>query len=494
MDNNLVLSLRNIKKIYPGVVALDHVNIDFRAGEVHALCGENGAGKSTLIKVISGAITPEEGTIIFEGKEFKAFNPELSNSLGIHTVYQELNLVPGLSVAENMFLGNGKGIYKKKEVEAAARKIFEEWNLNVPEGELISNLTVGYQQLVEITRAISHDDLKVVIFDEPTAPLTEEEVDSLFSIIAKLKEKGVAVIYISHRMEEIFKISDKVTVMRDGEYIASLNTAETNRQELIKLMVGRELTDDFPKRETPVGEELLKAENLSGNGLTDISFNVHKGEIVGFAGLLGCGRTELMELIAGVQPISKGKLIINGKEVHFKDATQATALGINMITEDRKAKGFFGVQGIDWNITISCLPRLSNGLFINNGNIKKVSDEFFNKLNIKASSPAQFVSTLSGGNQQKVVIAKSMSTGADILIFDEPTRGIDVGAKAEIYKLIRQFSEEGKTILLVSSEMKEVIGLCDKIVVLSEKKQAGTLEDQNDFTQEKILELATKFS
>lgn len=493
MNNNAILQLNNIKKIYPGVIALNNVNIDFREGEVHALCGENGAGKSTLIKVISGAIAPDMGKITFEGKEYDYLTPELSSDLGIRTVYQELNLVPGLSVADNMFLGEKSFIYRKKEVEAKAQKIFDEWGINVPADKLISSLTVGYQQLVEITKAISHENIKVVIFDEPTAPLTDEEVDVLFSIIHQLKERNVAVIYISHRMDEVFKISDRVTVMRDGEYIGTVETKNATKAELIKMMVGRELTDEFPKRETPLGDEVMCLEHVSGNTIKDVSFSLKKGEIVGFAGLLGCGRTELMELIAGVKPIEEGTLMVKGEEVRFKSVPEATKYGINMITEDRKGKGFFGVQAIDWNITSSCLPRLSNGVFLNKDKLKETSEEYYSKLKIKASGLGQVVSTLSGGNQQKVVIAKSLSTGADILIFDEPTRGIDVGAKAEIYKLIRHFAEEGKSILMVSSEMKEVIGLSDKIVVLSERRQAGIIDDPKDFSQEKILELATMF-
>lgn len=492
--SDVILELKHITKRFPGVVALNNVSFDVRAGEVHALCGENGTGKSTLIKTCTGAVVPDEGEIVIDGQSFKQMTPQLADKYGIAVIYQELNSVGDLSAAENVFLGNEikKGfIVDKKEMARRSAEVFKSLNIKIDPYELVKNLTVGYRQMIEIAKAVSHN-ARVLIMDEPSAPLTNNETENMFALVEELKRKGVAIVYISHRMPEIFRLSDRITIMRDGQYIKTVNTEETTNDELIKLMVGRELTSSFPERKRMIRDEvLLKAENLTGNGVKNISFELKKGEILGFAGLIGAGRTELAELIFGAKKIESGRLIWKGKEVAFRCPQEAIAAGIVLCPEDRKQQGLCLPMTIRDNISLSSTRRLSRFSVMNRRRVDEVSDQYKDKLKIKTPSLFQQVKNLSGGNQQKVVLAKGLATSPDLVIFDEPTRGIDVGAKYEIYKLLNDLIEEGKTVIMISSEMEELIGMADRIIVLSEGNCSGEIAKQ-EFSQERIMEYASK--
>ena len=489
-----ILEIANLHKTYPGVVAIDNISMSFRKGEIHAIVGENGAGKSTLIKSITGAVVPDRGVIRFDGNEYARLDPELSSSVGIGAIYQEFTLIPALSVAENIFLGTyaGNGLTVDfKEMNKKAVEALKKIGVTIPPQKPVFELSVGYQQIVEITRSLVKD-IRLLIMDEPTAPLTTNEVEQLMTIIKSLKEQGITIIYISHRLEEVFRIADRVSVMRDGQYITTLDIVDTNMKDLIRFMVGRELTGKYPPREKPIGEEVLRVEGLTGNGVRDIGFTLHKGEILGFAGLLGCGRTETMQLLYGAAKKTSGRVFLRGKEVEVRNTGYAVDRGIGLIPEDRKRHGVFLGMTIKWNTSIGCLKKklIRYGIIVDTGKEKRLAQEYLTKLNTKAPSIEQLVANLSGGNQQKVVVSKVLATDAEIMIFDEPTRGIDVGAKQEMYVLIRQLVNEGKSVILVSSEMEEVIGLSDRIVVLCEGRQMGILE-QGEFDQERILTLAS---
>ena len=494
MDDNIILQLRNITKTYPGVTALDNVSLNVQKGEVHALVGENGAGKSTLIKTCTGAISPNEGEIIVEGKEFSEMNPKLSEENGISVIYQEFNLVGELSVAENIFLGNairnGIVIDRKKMIEES-QKIFDQLNIDINPKTLVKNLTVGYQQIVEIAKALSKN-AKILIMDEPSAPLTKSELKHLFKIVDQLKEKGVTIIYISHRLDEVFRLADRVTVLRDGEKIKTLDTAKTDVDELITLMVGRELKEAFPARENKIEDDiLLEVNHLTGNGVYDCSFNVKKGEVLGFGGLIGAGRTELAELIFGFANIESGEIIYKGEKIMPQSPKEAIDYGIALLPEDRKQQGALLDIDVKGNISMAILEKISSYSVVDQKQEKEISSDYRKKINIKTPSLEQKVKNLSGGNQQKVVIAKWLAVNPDLIILDEPTRGIDVGAKFEIYKLINQLVAEGKTIILISSEMEELIGMSDRIMVLAEGEITGMLEKE-EFSQERILDYASK--
>lgn len=492
MSDN-ILELKNLTKTYPGVVALDSMNLQVRRGEVHAIVGENGAGKSTLIKSITGAIVPDSGTIIFDGKSHSHMTPKGAQDAGIGVIYQEFNLVPGLSVAENIFLGNyakERGLVDFKLMNQKAKEAMQTIGVQLNPDQAVWTLTVGHQQIVEILRSLVKN-IKLLIMDEPTAPLTTSEVRQLFEIIQSLRQQGVTIIYISHRLEEIFELANRVTVMRDGQYITTLEVAETNKQELIRYMVGRELSNKFPEREIPLGGEVLRVEHLTGNGVEDINFNLHKGEILGFAGLLGCGRTETIELLYGARKKESGRIFLEGKEVDIKSTSEAVNLGLGLVPEDRKRTGAFLYASIMWNISIGCLKKkLMKSIVVDTKKERALAEEYEQKLRIKTPSLDQLVANLSGGNQQKVVVAKMLAMDAEILIFDEPTRGIDVGAKQEIYQLIRELVNEGKSVIMISSEMEEVLGLSDRIVVLHEGHQMGIL-NRDEFSQERVLTLAS---
>ena len=487
-----ILELEHISKFYPGVTALDDVNFSIEKGQVHALMGENGAGKSTLIKVISGAIKPEHGNIVISGERFSSLTPALSKDKGIGVIYQEFNLVPTMSVVENIFLGEQIGnkiMPDFNEMHRRAQEIFDEFGVDIDTSAMVSELTPGKQQLVEIAKTLTRN-VKLIIMDEPSASISVADVQTLFRIIAKLKEKGVTIIYISHRMEEVFEIADVVSIMRDGKYIGTKSMKEVVRKDLITMMVGRELNESYPVRTNKLGKNVLEVEHLYGNGDKDISFKLRKGEILGIAGLVGAGRTELAKVIYGAEKLEHGRILVNGKEIKIKTPHDAISAGIGYIPEDRKNEGAFLEFSIDWNISIMSLPRLSKGMVVAVKKIDELAEDFQKKLGIKTPSIKQYVKNLSGGNQQKVVVAKTLATNSNIIIFDEPTRGIDVGAKQEIYHLMNTLIEQGISIIMISSEMEELIGMSDRIIVMHEGTVQGELE-KADFSQNKILEYAS---
>lgn len=492
MDSDIVLSLKNLVKRYPGVLALDHVSLDFKKGEVHALLGENGAGKSTLVKVVGGAIEPDGGTIRINGHEYPRMNPHLARSLGIEVIHQEFNLVPPLSVAENIFLGDrigGRYLVDFKTMKAKVREIFRELNITIDPGRLVRELSPAQQRLVEIAKAVSKD-VRLLIMDEPTAPLSVAEVEHMFEIIGRLKQRGVTVIYISHRLEEVFRIADRVSVMRDGRYVATRATSETNRKELISLMVGRELTETYPPSATAPSQVALEIKNLTGNGVRDISFSVRKGEILGLSGLVGAGRTELAMVIFGAAPAERGEIWVNGKRVTIKSPADAIRHGIGLLPEDRKGQGLFLEMGVKWNIGFPIVRKISRRGLVDTKKEHEIAATYRQRLDIRTPSLDQRVKNLSGGNQQKVVLAKSLAAESNILIFDEPTKGVDVGTKQEIYKLMRQLADSGIAIIMISSDMQELLGMSDRIVVLCEGEFAGEVR-REEFSQNYILDLAS---
>lgn len=492
MDPKVVLSLDNISKKYPGVLALNKVSIDFVEGEVHALLGENGAGKSTLIKAVAGAIDIDSGIIKINGQEYHRITPSLSRSLGIEVIYQEFNLVPTLSVAENIFLCEkieNSILFSAKEIEKKAIKVLDQFGVTIDPRSIVQDLSIADQQIVEIAKAVSKN-VKILIMDEPSAPLSVSEVEMMFKIIKKLKMNGVTIIYISHRLEEVFQISDRVSVMRDGCYITTKNTKETNRQELINLMVGRELKEGYPPRRNLPGEIALEVIGLTGNGVRNISFSVRKGEILGVSGLVGAGRTELAQLIFGAAPMEQGVISINGKPVAIKSPSDAIKHKIGFLTEDRKGQGLFLELAVQWNIVFPIIKQISRFGVVNTKKEVEIARKYKKRINIKTPDLSQQVINLSGGNQQKVVLAKSLAAESDILIFDEPTRGIDVGAKQEIYHLMTELADNGIAILMISSDMEELLGMSDRIIVLCEGELVGEVQKDN-FNQHYILDLAS---
>lgn len=493
MNTNTILEFRNIDKIWPGVHALDHVNISFYEGEVHALVGENGAGKSTLIKTATGAHAPTSGTIVVNGKEYTSFTPITSQENGIAVIYQEFNLVPDLTVAENVFLGSLKkknGLVDMKTMIIESKKIFEELGIEIDTRKTVRELTTGYQQLVEIAKALSRNT-KILIMDEPSASLTSNEVEMLFKIVRLLKKQGVTVIYISHRLEEIFEISDRVSVLRDGQMIKTMNTADTNRQELISLMVGRDLKETYPQiREDIPNDVVLEVEHLKGPGVKDVSFQVRRGEILGFGGLIGAGRTESVQIICGVAHKEGGSIRYNGQEINAKTPREAIGMGIALAPEDRKKQGVMLHMSIAENIVFPSYDEVSRFGVIDAKKADKIVKEYKDALRIKAPSAKQLVGNLSGGNQQKVVLAKWLAKTPDIIILDEPTRGIDVGAKQEIYHIMTELVENGKAVVMISSDMEELLGMSSRIVVFCEGKTVGELQKE-EFTQEAVLTLAS---
>lgn len=489
--NEVILKLNNITKTYPGVVALDQVSIDFNRGEIHAIVGENGAGKSTLIKIVSGAVTPDAGEIILDGKTFHKTTPQEAILNGVSVIYQEFNLFESLTAAENIFIGekSGGSLVDFKRMNSEAREIFARFNVSIRPDTLVKELSPGHKQIVEISKAI-HKKAKIIIMDEPTAPLSMVEVGKFFEIINELKENGMTIVYISHRLDEIFEIADRVSVLRDGKYIDTKNVKDTNRQELISLMVGRELKNSYPGPDKEPAETILSVRNVTGNGVKDISFDVRRGEIVGVAGLVGAGRTELMRVIYGAEKLESGDILLDGKQVRISSPAKALDLGIGLIPEDRKHQGAFLQMTIAWNICISNIRSLSKYLVVNKKAEEDQARKYRDILNIKTPSLEQKVMNLSGGNQQKVVLAKVLAAKTDVLIFDEPTRGIDVGAREEIYHLMRSLSNQGKAIIMVSSDMEELLGMSDRIIVMSEGRLTGEVP-KSDFSQQLILELAS---
>lgn len=488
--SDIILSLKNITKRYPGVTALDNVSVDFRRGEVHALLGENGAGKSTLIKVIAGAVIPDHGEVCIDGKSFTKLDPLTAKQNGVEVIYQEFNLMGSLSAAENICLGNQTGfLVDHQAMRREAQAVFERMGVSVDPDAIVEKLPTAQQQLVEIAKAIS-TNAKILIMDEPSAPLSVAEVEKMFNIVRELKRNGVTIIYISHRLDELFEISDRVTVMRDGTYIDTLETASTDRQELINLMVGRELSETYPEKNCSIGDVLLEVKNLCGNGDRDISFKLHAGEILGIAGLVGAGRTELARLLAGVDPADSGEIIVKGSKAKIRMPSDAIGYGIGLIPEDRKQQGVFLEKAVNWNISISNLKNLMKGIVVDTRKEEELAKEFVDAFNIKTPSMDQMVKNLSGGNQQKVALAKTLATRSDILIFDEPTRGIDVGAKQEIYQLMCQLAAEGKAIMMITSDMPELLGMSDRILVVANGTIVGELK-KDEFSQVQVLRLAS---
>ena len=491
-----ILTMEEIDKSFPGVHALDHVHFDVRCGEVHALMGENGAGKSTLMKVLTGIYSKDSGTITYEGREVAFNNTREAQDAGIVIVHQELNMVGDLTVAQNIFIGRefmkGFKIDDRKMIEES-KKLFDELHIEINPRDKMSDLTVGKQQMCEIAKAISHQ-AKVIIFDEPSAALTEKEIEDLFAIIRDLREKGLAIVYISHRMDEIKVITDRVTVMRDGGYVGTLITKDCTKEDIINMMVGRVIYED-PKTESKVPKDapvVLKVEHLNaGRMVQDVSFELRKGEILGFSGLMGAGRTETARALFGADPKTSGDIYVNGKKVTINSPQDAVKNGIGYLSEDRKRYGIVVQKTITENSTLASLENYMSGIFINKAEEKKISEHFIQELSTKTPSADQLVVNLSGGNQQKVVIAKWLVRNCDILIFDEPTRGIDVGAKNEIYKLMNKLAAEGKSIIMISSEMTEILRMSDRIVVMCEGKKTGEL-DISEATQEKIMDKATR--
>ena len=486
-----MLTLKNITKTYPGVVALNNVSMEFRQGEVHAILGENGAGKSTLIKIVAGAINPDPGgEIIFDEKSYSQMTPALSAENGVAVIYQDINLVTPMTVAENIFMGKKTGkIYSKRRLNKLAQALFDEYGINLDPSMRVERLSPANQQMVEIARAISNN-AKIMIMDEPTAPLATAEVELLFSIIEKLKAKGVTIIYISHRMDEVFQITERISVLRDGCYVTTINTCDTNRKELVNLMVGRELNESFPSRKNEIGEVVLEAKNLTGNSVENISFCLHKGEILGFAGLVGSGRTETMELIAGAKKMESGEIYLNGEKVKINSPASAIDHGIGLIPEDRKEQGTILFNTVKFNISLSAMKEVAKNGIISGKKNAALAEKYREDLRIKVPHINQMVVNLSGGNQQKVVLAKTLAANPDVIIFDEPTKGIDVGAKQEIYNLMNELVAEGKAIIMVSSDMEEILGMSDRIIVLYEGLVSGEIT-REAFSQEQVLSLAS---
>ncbi|MDO4343555.1 MAG: sugar ABC transporter ATP-binding protein [Eubacteriales bacterium] len=487
-----ILELKHITKKFPGVVALDDVSLDIKKGEVHTLVGENGAGKSTLIKIITGAHKPTSGEFWFEGKQVENNSPSYAKQLGIGVIYQELNLMPQLTVAENIFYGKElkKGIFlDKKEMNRRCEEIICDLGVKIDPQMKVSRLSIAEQQIVEIVKALS-EDIKILIMDEPSAPLTNSEIDKMFEIVKKLKQKGVGILYISHRLEEVFEIGDRATVLRDGKYIVTLPVEELDKQSMIRYMVGRELGQDYPGPSSEPGECILKVENLTNHRIKNCSFELRKGEILGIAGLVGAGRTELVRAIFGADPVTKGTVTKNGRKLQIKSPRDGISNGIGLITEDRKNQGLLLNKPIDYNTTYASMDKVCRAGVIDFKKEKEMAEKYMKAMDIKAYDKSQKAGTLSGGNQQKVVLAKWLATDSDILIFDEPTRGIDVGAKAEIYLLMRELVESGKSIIMISSEMPELLGMSDRILVMHEGQIKGTLS-REEATQEQILYLAT---
>ncbi|MCI6830829.1 MAG: sugar ABC transporter ATP-binding protein [Clostridiales bacterium] len=490
-----VLEMKDISKTFPGVKALDRVQLQVKPGEVHALMGENGAGKSTLMKILMGIYTKDDGgEILFDGKPYHVSNPKEAMDTGVAMIHQELNPILDMTVYENIFVGRElrkNGLVDKKAMIEESEKLIAECGLHVSPTDTLRNLTVAQCQLIEIIKAISVN-AKVIVMDEPTAAITEREVELLFGHIRRLKAQGVAIIYISHRMDEIFTICDRVSVYRDGQYIGSGETKDLDEAQLIKMMVGREITDVFPKLEAEIGEVVFEAKHIvrADNKVKDVSISVRRGEILGIGGLVGAGRSELVEGIFGMHKLSGGEIYVKGEKVTVHSPKDIIQKGVALVTEDRKVTGLNLSGTVNDNIAMVAIRKLlSNGLY-SKTKARKAAQEYIGKLKIKTPSGDQIVGNLSGGNQQKVVIAKWLLNDPDIIILDEPTRGIDVGAKRDIYLLIGSLVQQGKAVIMISSEIPELMGVCDRIAVMSEGNLSGEVQ-RGEFSQERIMTLAS---
>ena len=494
---NTILQLNDIVKTFPGVRALNGINFELKSGEVHAICGENGAGKSTLMKVVCGVHKPDSGTMIVNGKEESFSNPMEAYGKGVSIIFQETSLFEEMTVLDNMFLGHEMtkkagfvSVLDYEKMRERAKEIFARLNTKMDLNAQIKSLGMAQKQMVEIAKALTFD-ANIIIFDEPTASLTQREVTALFEIIKSLKADGMGIVYISHRMEEIFQICDRVTVVRDGAYISTKNIAETNKDELVADMVGRKMGAYYPKTETEIGGELFRVENFYDEGfLENINFHVNKGEILGFAGLAGAGRTELMEAICGFKPKAMGKMFLEGKEITIRNYKEAKEHGIVYVSEDRGKYGLVVDKAIEQNITMPQLENFAKKLSIlDHKKETEVGEKYIKEVGIKAPDAHFLVTNLSGGNQQKVSVSKALALNPKVLIMDEPTRGVDVNAKAEIHKIISELTQTGLTIIMISSELPELIGMCDRIYVMKDGYIAGEFM-REDATQEAILTVA----
>ena len=495
MNKTPVVEMKNIHKSFFNVQVLKGVDFDLIPGEIHALMGENGAGKSTLMKILTGIHKSNSGEILYKGEIVEYHSPKEAEKAGIAVIHQELNIIPYLTVAENMFLGKELkrqpfGILKTKEMNEKTKENLNRLGIDIDPQKEAGELSVGQQQMIEIARAIAAET-EVLIMDEPTAALTDREIETLFTVINQLRREGVAIIYISHRMEEIFRMCDRITVLRDGQSIGTKITSETDFEEIVKMMVGRELGERFPERTAEIGGDRFVVEDLSLEGIfNNISFNVRKGEILGVAGLMGAGRTEIMETIFGARKKKSGRIYMDGKELNIRKPHHAIAAGIGFITEDRKDEGLVLGLTVRENLAIPNLKKLSKSAVIQKQKEKQWTEEMIQKLRIKTSGPEQEVKSLSGGNQQKVVFGKWLGTEPKLLILDEPTRGVDVGAKKEIYSIMNELTEKGFSIIMVSSELPEILGMSDRVMVIHEGKLSAIL-DKKEASQEKIMEAAT---
>ena len=497
-DSPPFLELRGIVKRFPGVVALDGVNLDVRAGEVHALLGENGAGKSTLIKTIAGVYRPDAGEMLVEGRIASIRRPHDAQALGISTIYQEFTLAPDMTVAENIFLGREPlrigaplSIVDRTALVRRTREVLASLDLQIDAEAAVKHLGVAQQQMVEIAKALSLD-ARLIIMDEPTATLTAHEIERLFAAIARLKQRGVAVIYVSHRLDEVKAICDRATILRDGAYVATVPVAATSIDEMIRLMVGRDLKDKFPKAAVGARDEVLRVENLTRRGvLHGVSFSVRRGEIVGIAGLVGSKRTETARAIFGADPLDGGRIFLHGKEVTVRTPADAIANRIALVPEDRKRHGIFASLSVWENIVVSALGRFSRAGLLDLRTVKRHAQEFVASLRVATPDLDKRVLELSGGNQQKVVIAKWLNTNAELFLFDEPTRGIDVGGKIEVYKLMGDLLARGAAIVMISSELPEILGLSDRVLVMRDGRICGEFT-RAEATEETILNCALR--
>lgn len=488
MAESLLLEMSNISKSFPGVKALDDMHFDLCAGELHALLGENGAGKSTLIKILSGIYKRDSGIIKINGRERGLNSVAEVTADGIRTIHQELVLVPDLSIAENIYLGNEisrGGIINMDAMITESQNMLDSFGMNLKSTSMISSLTIAQQQMVEVVKALSFNG-KIIIMDEPTSALSNKEMDALFDCIRNLKKQGIGIIYISHRMSELFEIADRVTVMRDGKYIDTKNVSETNVDELVSLMVGRTIENYYTRSFEPTDETVLEVKGLTNKSIHNVSFDLKRGEILGFAGLIGAGRTETLQAIFGIDRVQSGTVKLNGKEIKVRKVADAIKLGMSLVPESRKDQALFPLLSIRKNLTLKVLKEFIKGVFVNSRKEESIAEKQLNDLGVKTPSLNTQLVYLSGGNQQKVIIGSWLATRPKILLMDEPTRGIDIGAKMEIYEIMNNLTKQGVSIIMVSSELPEIINMSDRIVVMRNGEVAAVLEHEN-ITQEKIM-------
>lgn len=494
MESNVLLKMKNIHKSFPGVYALKAVDFELRAGEVHAILGENGAGKSTLMKVLGGIYTADQGEIYIEGKKVEIKDVVSAQKNGISIIHQELVLVPHMTVGENIFLGRepmkGKLVNRAK-LHEDAQKLLDDYGMDIDARTMVGKLPIAKQQMVEIIKAISHQS-KILVMDEPTSSISDKEVNFLFNTMRSLTAKGVGIIYISHKMSELEEICDRVTVMRDGTYIATEEVKKTTKDRLIAMMVGRDLNNYYTRDYEKHDEVILRCENISDNNLVKgASFELRKGEIIGFSGLVGAGRSELMKCIFGLTDNYTGDIYLEGKKVTIKSPTEAIKNGIALVPEDRKLEGLYHIQSVRFNSSIEVLNDFIKFVHVDKNKEEEITQKYIDMMSTKTPSSSQLVGKLSGGNQQKIMIGRWLATAPKILILDEPTRGVDVGAKSEIYAIMNKLAKEGMSIIMISSELPEIINMSDRVYVMCDGKITGCLGHE-EVTQEKIMKLATK--